>query len=102
MKIDRAAAIHVRARPPSRRIFRSLPSRSRLKWPSGRGGVSGTPFAARHAAFHRFTTNKPKAKTMIVRLVAVASLAILIAGRAQAEEPDKSGYTLFDPVPDDL
>ncbi len=39
---------------------------------------------------------------MIVRLVAIASLAVLMPGRAKAEDPDKSGYTLFDPVPDDL
>jgi Putative MetA-pathway of phenol degradation len=44
----------------------------------------------------------PKAEALIVRLVAVAFLAILIPGRAEAEDPDKSGYTLFDPVPDDL
>lgn len=63
---------------------------------------SGTPFAVRHAAFRSFTTNKPKVNAMIIRLVALASLAVLILGRAKAEEPDKSGYTLFDPVPDDL
>ena len=39
---------------------------------------------------------------MIVRLVALAALAILIPCLARAEDPDKSGYTLFDPVPDDL
>ncbi len=39
---------------------------------------------------------------MIVRLVATAALTIPISGRARAEDPDKSGYTLFDPVPDDL
>ena len=44
----------------------------------------------------------PRADALIVRLVAVASLAVLIPGRVKAEDPDKSGYTLFDPVPDDL
>jgi hypothetical protein len=39
---------------------------------------------------------------MIVRLVALAALATLIPGLACAQDPDKSGYTLFDPVPDDL
>lgn len=39
---------------------------------------------------------------MIVRLVAMAVLAIVIPGRARAEDPDKSAYTLFNPVPDDL
>jgi hypothetical protein len=32
----------------------------------------------------------------------MAVLAILIPGRASAEDPDKSAYTLFNPVPDDL
>src|SRR6201995_5623519 len=44
----------------------------------------------------------PKAEAMIVRLVAIAFLVILIPSRAKAEDPDKSGYTLFDPTPDDL
>src|SRR5579864_7465778 len=44
----------------------------------------------------------PRADALIVRLVAVASLAVLIPGRVKAEDPDKSSYTLFDPVPDDL
>jgi hypothetical protein len=39
---------------------------------------------------------------MIVRLVALAALTILIPGLAKADDQDKSGYTLFDPVPDDL
>jgi hypothetical protein len=39
---------------------------------------------------------------MIVRLVALAALTILIPGLAMADDLDKSGYTLFDPVPDDL
>ena len=39
---------------------------------------------------------------MIVRLVAMTSLTILIPSLAKAEDLDKSGYTLFDPVPDDL
>jgi Putative MetA-pathway of phenol degradation len=39
---------------------------------------------------------------MIVRLVALAALAILMPRSASAEDVDKSGYTLFDPVPDDL
>ena len=39
---------------------------------------------------------------MIVRLVGLAALAILVPRSASAEDMDKSGYTLFDPVPDDL
>ena len=42
---------------------------------------------------------------MNVRLWAIAALAILMccAAKAQeADEPDKSGYTLFDATPDDL
>jgi hypothetical protein len=39
---------------------------------------------------------------MIVRLVALAALTILIPGLARADDLDKSGYTLFNPVPDDL
>jgi hypothetical protein len=39
---------------------------------------------------------------MIVRFAALATLAVLISRSASAEDVDKSGYTLFDPVPDDL
>jgi hypothetical protein len=39
---------------------------------------------------------------MIVRLVALVALTILIPGLARADDQNKSGYTLFDPVPDDL
>jgi hypothetical protein len=39
---------------------------------------------------------------MIVRLVALAALTVLIPGLAMADDLDKSGYSLFDPVPDDL
>jgi hypothetical protein len=39
---------------------------------------------------------------MIVRLVALVALTVLIPGLARADDQDKSGYTLFDPVPDDL
>jgi len=39
---------------------------------------------------------------MIVRFVALAALTILIPCSASAEDLNKSGYTLFDPVPDDL
>jgi len=39
---------------------------------------------------------------MIVWPVALVALTILIPGLAKAEDQDKSGYTLFDPVPDDL
>jgi hypothetical protein len=39
---------------------------------------------------------------MIVRLVALAALTILIPCLASADDLDKSGYTLFNPVPDDL
>jgi hypothetical protein len=39
---------------------------------------------------------------MIVRLVALVALTILIPALARADDIDKSGYTLFDPVPDDL
>jgi hypothetical protein len=47
-------------------------------------------------------TPGPKVSEMIVRLAAAAGLIVLIPGLARAEDPDKSGYTLFDPVPDDL
>jgi hypothetical protein len=47
-------------------------------------------------------TPDPKVSEMIVRLAAAAGLIVLIPGLARAEDPDKSGYTLFDPVPDDL
>jgi hypothetical protein len=39
---------------------------------------------------------------MIVWLAAIAALVVLVSWPAEAEEPDKSGYTLFDPTPDDL
>jgi outer membrane putative beta-barrel porin/alpha-amylase len=39
---------------------------------------------------------------MILRLVSITAFAILIPCIAHAEDADKSGYTLFDPVPDDL
>ena len=39
---------------------------------------------------------------MIVRLVALAAFAALIPCLAVADDLDKSGYTLFDPTPDDL
>ena len=39
---------------------------------------------------------------MIVRLVALAALTILIPRLAKADDLDKSGYSLFDPTPDDL
>jgi hypothetical protein len=39
---------------------------------------------------------------MIARLVALAALTILIPGLAKADDLDKSGYSLFDPTPDDL
>jgi hypothetical protein len=39
---------------------------------------------------------------MIVRPVALVALTILIPGLAKADDQDKSGYTLFNPVPDDL
>jgi len=39
---------------------------------------------------------------MNARFVSIAALAVLIPCLAHADEADKSGYTLFDPVPDDL
>jgi hypothetical protein len=39
---------------------------------------------------------------MIVRLVAIAALATSIPCLVKADDLDKSGYTLFDPTPDDL
>src|SRR5580658_7091337 len=39
---------------------------------------------------------------MTVWLAGIAVLVLLVSCPAQAEEPDKSGYTLFDPTPDDL
>jgi Putative MetA-pathway of phenol degradation len=39
---------------------------------------------------------------MIVRVVAIAAFTILLPGLARADDQDKSGYTLFDPTPDDL
>jgi hypothetical protein len=44
----------------------------------------------------------PKVEAMIVRLVAIAFLITLIPSRGKADDLDKSGYTLFDPTPDDL
>ena len=49
-----------------------------------------------------YSQTLPRADALIVRLVAMAALAVLMPGRARAEDPDKSAYTLFDPVPDDL
>jgi hypothetical protein len=39
---------------------------------------------------------------MTVRLAAIVFLTMLLPARAEADDLDKSGYTLFDPVPDDL
>lgn len=39
---------------------------------------------------------------MIVRLVALAALSVLIPHLARADDLGKSGYSLFDPTPDDL
>jgi hypothetical protein len=39
---------------------------------------------------------------MFARLVSIAAFAILIPSLARADDPDKSGYSLFDPTPDDL
>jgi Putative MetA-pathway of phenol degradation len=39
---------------------------------------------------------------MIVRLVALTALITSIPGLARADDLDKSGYTLFNPTPDDL
>ena len=39
---------------------------------------------------------------MIVRLVALAAFTLLLPGLARADDLDKSGYSLFDPTPDDL
>jgi hypothetical protein len=39
---------------------------------------------------------------MIVRLPAIALLTLLMLSWARADDVDKSGYTLFDPTPDDL
>jgi hypothetical protein len=39
---------------------------------------------------------------MIVRLPAIALLTISMLSWAKADDVDKSGYTLFDPTPDDL
>jgi hypothetical protein len=50
----------------------------------------------------RAVTAAPKVEAMIVRLVAIAFLIALVPSRAKAEDPDKSGYTLFDPTPEDL
>jgi hypothetical protein len=53
-----------------------------------------------HLAHSRRT--QPRVEALVVRVLAMAVLAILIPGRASAEDPDKSAYTLFNPVPDDL
>ena len=50
----------------------------------------------------RTVTAAPKVETMIVRLVAIAFLITLIPSRGKADDLDKSGYTLFDPTPEDL
>jgi hypothetical protein len=39
---------------------------------------------------------------MSVRLVVVVVISILVPNLAKADDLDKSGYTLFDPTPDDL
>jgi Putative MetA-pathway of phenol degradation len=39
---------------------------------------------------------------MTVRFACFVALAVLISCTAKADEPDKNGYTLFDPTPDDL
>jgi hypothetical protein len=39
---------------------------------------------------------------MIVRFVSIAAIAILMPCLAKADDVDKSGYSLFDPTPDDL
>ena len=39
---------------------------------------------------------------MTVRFAGIAALVVLVSCAAGADEPDKSGYTLFDPTPDDL
>src|ERR1700761_1857971 len=39
---------------------------------------------------------------MIVRLAAITFLVALLASQANADDSDKSGYTLFNPTPDDL
>src|SRR5579863_5417724 len=50
----------------------------------------------------RAVTAAPKVEAMTVRLVAIAFLIALIPSRAKADDLDKSGYTLFDPTPEDL
>jgi Putative MetA-pathway of phenol degradation len=39
---------------------------------------------------------------VIIQFAGIAAFAVLISCAARADEPDKSGYTLFDPTPDDL
>jgi hypothetical protein len=39
---------------------------------------------------------------MFSRFLSIAAFAILIPSLARADDPDKSGYSLFDPTPDDL
>jgi Putative MetA-pathway of phenol degradation len=47
-------------------------------------------------------TSDLQSEDMIVQLVSIAALVVLIPCIAHADDVDKSGYTLFDPVPDDL
>jgi hypothetical protein len=68
----------------------------------GRDIQAGIVFALQKVAFGAFTADTLKVEEMIVRLVALAALTILIPGLAKADDLDKSGYTLFDPTPDDL
>ena len=74
---------------------------------------AGTVFAIFKSDIWRITANTPKAEAMIARLessiaslkiatLSIAAIAILIPSLAEADDQDKSGYTLFDPVPDDL
>jgi Putative MetA-pathway of phenol degradation len=44
----------------------------------------------------------PKVEAMTVRLLTIAFLATVSPRWANADDLDKSGYTLFDPTPDDL
>src|ERR1700761_4095880 len=61
-----------------------------------------TPLAPMKRHTSRAKAAAPKVEAMLFRLVAIAFLIIWLPSRAKAEDPDKSGYTLFDPVPDDL
>jgi hypothetical protein len=77
-------------------IFIHLHSRNSLA--QLRDGVwAGTVFARCWR-----TASDPQSEDMIVPLLSIAAFAILIPCIAHAEDADKSGYTLFDPVPDDL